>query len=82
MCGRYRRTTQEEELARIYNIRIPLQRDLPISWNVAPQQDVLAVRRNPETGERSLDALRWGLVPSWVRARKWAIKRSMQGWKR
>ena len=58
MCGRYRRTQKEEELARLYGIKIPPARDLPISWNVAPQQDVLAVRRNPESGERSLDALR------------------------
>jgi hypothetical protein len=35
MCGRYRRTTKEEELARQYNIPIPPQRDLPISWNIA-----------------------------------------------
>jgi hypothetical protein len=29
MCGRYRRTTQEEELARLYHIPIPKQTDLP-----------------------------------------------------
>jgi putative SOS response-associated peptidase YedK len=27
---------------------------------------VLAVRFNQETKERSLDALRWGLVPHWA----------------
>ncbi len=42
MCGRYRRTTREEELARIYRIPIPAQRDLPISYNIAPNQPVLA----------------------------------------
>jgi hypothetical protein len=31
MCGRYRRTTQEEELARLYHIPIPSQTDLRIS---------------------------------------------------
>ena len=31
MCGRYRRTTQEEELARLYHIPIPKQTDLPIT---------------------------------------------------
>jgi putative SOS response-associated peptidase YedK len=40
MCGPYRRTTSEEELARRYRIPIPPQRDLPISWNIAPTQDV------------------------------------------
>ena len=36
MCGRYRRTTSEDELARRYHIPIPPQRDLRISWNIAP----------------------------------------------
>jgi putative SOS response-associated peptidase YedK len=74
MCGRYRRTTQEEEFARRYGIAIPPQADLPISWNVAPSQDVLAVRFNPKTGQRSLDAIRWGLVPSWAKDEKIGFK--------
>jgi SOS response associated peptidase (SRAP) len=53
MCGRYRRTTREDELARQYNIPIPPQRDLPISYNIAPSQNVLAIRFNPETIQRS-----------------------------
>jgi len=67
MCGRYRRTTKEEELARRYNIPIPPQRDLPISWNIAPSQDVLVIRFRPKTGQRSPDALGCGLVPYWTR---------------
>jgi putative SOS response-associated peptidase YedK len=63
MCGRYRRTTSEEELARLYRIPIPPQRELPISWNIAPSQDVLVIRYNPKAKQRSLDALRWGADP-------------------
>src|SRR3984893_11107281 len=66
MCGRYRRTSQEEELARMYNIPIPKQTDLPISYNIAPSQDVLALRYDSEKSARSLVALRWGLIPSWA----------------
>ena len=65
MCGRYRRTTREEELARIYHIPIPAQPDLPISYNIGPGQPVLAIRFNPETKQRTLDTLLWGLVPYW-----------------
>jgi putative SOS response-associated peptidase YedK len=65
MCGRYRRTSSEEELAKRYHVPIPIQSDLPISWNIAPSQRVLTIRRNPETGEHSLDALKWGLIPNW-----------------
>jgi len=32
-----------------------------------PSQDVLAIRFNPKSGQRSLDALRWGLVPYWAK---------------
>ena len=41
--------------------------NLPPSFNRAPTQDGLVVRRHPETGARHLDALRWGLVPRWAK---------------
>jgi putative SOS response-associated peptidase YedK len=63
MCGRYRRTTSEEELARLYHIPIPKQTDLPISYNIAPSQKVLTIRFKPQIKQRSLDALQWGLIP-------------------
>jgi putative SOS response-associated peptidase YedK len=70
VCVRYRRTTAEEEIARQYHIPIPPQLDLPISYNIAPTQDVLAIRFNSETKQRTLDALRWGLIPSWAKDEK------------
>lgn len=39
----------------------------PPSWNVAPTQMAPVVRRHPETGERRLDLLSWGLVPHFIR---------------
>ncbi len=33
------------------------------SWNVAPTQHAPVLRRHPESGERRLDLLHWGLVP-------------------
>src|SRR5260370_7536660 len=74
MCGRDRGTSREEELARIYRIPIPAQPDLPISYNIAPSQEVLAIRFNPETNQRSLDRLRWGLVPYWPKDEKIGFK--------
>ena len=35
----------------------------PPRWNGAPSQDLLVIRRNHDTGEVSLDPLRWGLIP-------------------
>jgi putative SOS response-associated peptidase YedK len=36
-------------------------------WNVAPAQSALVVRRHPESGERHLDLLTWGLIPRWTK---------------
>jgi hypothetical protein len=43
---------------RQYRIPIPLQLDLPISYNIAPSQNVLAIEVNAERQEWSLGALR------------------------
>ena len=32
-----------------------------LRWNGCPSQELLVIRRNPKTGERSLDLLKWGL---------------------
>jgi putative SOS response-associated peptidase YedK len=63
MCGRYRRTTAEEEIARQFHIPIPAQLDLPISYNIAPTQNILAIRRHLETGERTLECAQVGFDP-------------------
>ena len=37
--------------------------NVPPRYNGAPGQDLWVIRRNPDAGERSLDLLRWGLIP-------------------
>ncbi len=37
--------------------------NVPLRYNGAPSQELWVIRRNPATSERSLDLLRWGLVP-------------------
>lgn len=37
----------------------------PPRWNAAPSQELLVIRLNHQTGEVSLDSLRWGLIPHW-----------------
>ena len=39
--------------------------NIPRRYNGAPSQELLVIRQNHRTGERSLDLLKWGLVPSW-----------------
>ncbi len=43
--------------------------NVPPRYNGAPSQDLWVIRRNPTTGERSLDLLRWGLVPHFCAAK-------------
>ena len=43
------------------------------SYNIAPQSFQLVVRLAPETGERELTVLRWGLIPFWAKDSKMAF---------
>jgi putative SOS response-associated peptidase YedK len=41
--------------------------NVPRRFNAAPSQELLVIRRNPQTGKRSLDFLKWGLIPYWCK---------------
>lgn len=62
MCGRFVQYSDPEVYASRYDLDI-LCETKP-RYNVAPTQEVLAVRRTCD-GRRELAPLRWGLVPSW-----------------
>ncbi len=66
MCGRYASFLPAETVARLFRVSGPLP-NVPASWNVAPTQDAMAVRRHPASGERRLDLLSWGLVPHFTK---------------
>ena len=73
MCGRFASTLSAELLRRLFATEDEAP-NLPASWNIAPSQDALVVRRHPSTGVRRLDALRWGLVPHFTKQLKGAPK--------
>ena len=62
MCGRFASTLPPEMMAKLFRTTGALPNPGP-SWNMAPTQDAMVVRRHPETGERRLDVLQWGLIP-------------------
>jgi putative SOS response-associated peptidase YedK len=66
MCGRYASFLPAEALAAMFGTVNPLPNIAP-SWNVAPTQRAPVVRRHPESGERHLDLLSWGLVPRFTK---------------
>ncbi len=68
MCARAKLITDVSEIKLIWRIPGPAINTGPL-WNGAPTHDFPIIRRNPE-GARSLDLLRWGLVPSWSKDEK------------
>jgi putative SOS response-associated peptidase YedK len=68
MCGRVRLSSDVSEIKLVFSI--PPHRptpNFPPSWNVAPTDTLPIVRYDAKAGERSLDLLRWGLVPYWAK---------------
>ncbi|MBS0640763.1 MAG: SOS response-associated peptidase [Acetobacteraceae bacterium] len=75
MCGRYAVFLPAEAIAALFRATGPWP-NWPATWNMAPTRDAPVVRRHPETGERRLDLLRWGLVPHWAKDPK-AVRMSI-----
>jgi SOS response associated peptidase (SRAP) len=48
-------------------IRLGLRSGIAPSWNVAPTDPLPVVRYDARASERTLDVMRWGLVPFWAR---------------
>jgi putative SOS response-associated peptidase YedK len=67
MCGRYARKSAQELLAEWFGMDLKQMRWAPPTWNAAPQSFQPVVRLNPETAQREMPLLRWGLIPSWAK---------------
>src|SRR5690348_2455654 len=68
MCGRGRLSSDVSEIKLVFSI--PPHRPTPNfapSWNVAPTDPLPVVRYDAKASERSLDVMRWGLVPFWAK---------------
>lgn len=67
MCGRVIQSSGPLRLAIVDGMNVHDSRlgNYPRRYNGAPSQELLVLRRNRQTGEISLDPLRWGLIPFW-----------------
>src|ERR1700748_2011207 len=68
MCGRARLSSDVSEIKLVFSI--PPERptpNIPANWNAAPTEDLPIVRYDAKVGQRSLDVMRWGLVPFWAK---------------
>jgi len=66
MCGRFVQKTPLGEIRVLFGTANPVP-NAPPHYNAAPTQDLAVVRYNPAAKARSLDLLRWGLVPLWAK---------------
>ena len=64
MCGRFTQRYAWSEVLAAFDLGGPAANLRP-RYNVAPSQNVAAVRRHADG--RRLSPLRWGLIPSWAR---------------
>jgi putative SOS response-associated peptidase YedK len=67
MCGRVVQVSDTIRLSIVDGLGVRDSRlsNYPRRWNGAPSQELLVIRENHKTGERSLDLLTWGLIPYW-----------------
>ena len=65
MCGRFNLRSNLGLLVQQFLAEPAPQLQLAIRYNIAPTQQVPAVR--VEDGKRRLTDLRWGLIPSWAK---------------
>jgi putative SOS response-associated peptidase YedK len=71
MCGRVKLEGDFSQLRVLFGIPddCPAPNYAP-SWNVAPTDSLPIVRYNAKEGHRTLDLMRWGLVPYWAKSLK------------
>jgi putative SOS response-associated peptidase YedK len=65
MCGRFTQAADGEIIFKVF--ALPEPPAMPPRYNIAPTQDVAAVRA--VDGGRRLAMLHWGLIPSWAKER-------------
>jgi putative SOS response-associated peptidase YedK len=67
MCGRVIQSSEPFRLAIVDGLDVIDRRvnNLGPRYNAAPSQELLVIRQNHKTGERSLDLIKWGLIPNW-----------------
>ena len=71
MCGRFGLWAEPGKIASHFQVQLSLP--LTPRYNIAPSQEVPAVRET-ESGGRELAVLRWGLIPHWAKEERIGYK--------
>ena len=72
MCGRYRLTAKERYLRDHFSLDED-PRWQP-RWNIAPTQQVAAIRQHPKDPQPIFGLMRWGLIPYWAKDQSFGLK--------
>lgn len=64
MCGRYYRRSEKQEIAERFRAGKVYDFPLAPDYNIAPSTFQPIIRPDPDTGERALVQMRWGLIPA------------------
>jgi putative SOS response-associated peptidase YedK len=64
MCGRFTLNTTKSDLAQQFAVEV--NQSISSRYNIAPSQPILVIKQD-EANKRSLDLMKWGLIPSWVK---------------
>ena len=67
MCGRIIQSSEPLRLAIVDGLDVSDSRmgNIVPRYNAAPSQELLIIRENHRAGGRSLDLIKWGLIPYW-----------------
>lgn len=65
MCGRFTLKQSAAAIAQAFDV--PSVPDLAPQYNIAPTQMVTTVLIDPQSNQRQVQQLRWGLIPSWAK---------------
>ena len=64
MCGRFTLDATASEISQQFNVEA--DKPIPPRYNIAPSQLIISVIQDDRS--RSLAAMKWGLIPSWVKS--------------
>jgi len=69
MCGRVIQSSSPLRLSILDGLEVGEDRlgNVRPRYNAAPSQDLLVIAEDHKTGRRSLELMKWGLIPSWIK---------------
>ncbi len=72
MCGRFTNKAKPKEIEKEFSVKIKDKQLFAPRFNIAPTQNIPVILE--ASGERIIDSLRWGLIPSWSKDDSFASK--------